>query len=253
MKPSLTLLAALLIGSPFLGVVNLSHPADAAPMGSSRIRQARAFTQPVHNKGVAVGPPIGAQVTTAIHFNPSLRWKTNPSTRTVFAIDADRRVWFIDPTSGWPYTLDSRGVAYTANARSGIVYSLGNLAQWPGTIPYFFENWALVGGLYTIAAFDRYLAIYTNPGFGLVDYSETYATIWQYEPYFESSAFSAERINLELGPGGYGLNPGSDAVINHADSSHDFGPATNFGAGADFGAGGDFGVGGDFGGGGGGE
>jgi hypothetical protein len=265
MSRRFTLLAAVLLISPaFMAVGELSPGLAAAPIGTSTKRQTRAFATPLRRHGIATEPPSGARPTEAIRFNTSLQWKANPSTRTVFAIDADRRVWFIDPTSGWPYTLDAQGMAYTANALSGIVYSLGKLALWQGSVPYFFQNWAFVGGVYALTTFDLYLSIYTNPAIELFAYGDTYAEIWQYQNYFDSSAFSSQGMSLETGedPGGRHQdtnvypNAGADGQTNgNSNGSQGIQGGTDAGIsperilGPDFGDGADFGAGGDFGGG----
>ena len=263
MSRRFTLLTALLLVSPAsLALAELPVGVAAAPLNKTTSRQSpqtRTVAIPLKQNGIAKEPPTGAKPTEAIRFNTSLQWKTNPSTRTVFAIDADRRVWFIEPTSGWPYTLDGRGIVYTANALNGIVYSLGSLALWTGTVPYVLQNWALAGGVYTMASLDLYLSIYTNPAIEFFAYSDTYSQIWQYQNYFESSAFSAQ--TMSFGSGDDAVTPSLDASGTpslgldglhgiHVDGpGSDNGGGFDFGAGADVGAGGDVGGGGDFGGG----
>ena len=274
MNRGFTLLTALLLVAPiWLLVDDGVQPVAAAPLGTSSGRQSRAVATPIRRSGIAQDPPRGAKPTQAIRFNPSLQWKKNPSTHTVFAIDADRRVWFIDPTSGWPYTLDQRGIAYTANARTGIVYNLGNLTRWPGSIPYLFGNWALIGGFYSLAGFDAYLSIYTNPAIAMVAYSDTYAEIWQYQNYFESSGFNAQSLSLEASDtardsqaisdpthsitdtqttgdshGSQDLGHGLDLGGSSNHGAGDFGPGSDLGGSTDFGGSADFSGGGDFGG-----
>ena len=270
-----TLATVLLIGAPSVTAFDLSLAVVAAPTSTTTARQRRPFATPVKGLGIAKAPPAGAQVSQAIRFNTSLQWKTNPSTRTVFAIDAERRLWFIDPTSGWPYTLDARGVVYTANALSGIVYSLGALARWQGSVPYFFANWAFVDGFYTVPALGLYLSIYTNPSFGFFAYSDCYTEIWQYDSYFDASAFSAESMDLGSSadpdgrnddnngdgrpdgssgtnnsePNGGGDNTSIDNQGADGGGNVDFGGGAGQGSGAEFGDGSSFGGGFDFGGG----
>lgn len=234
------LLAALLLVSP------LFQAAEAAPGDISRSRQTRSIAVPIKHYGIAIEPPSGAKRTEAIRFDTSLRWKTNPSTRTIFTIDAERRLWFIDPTSGWPYTLDGKGNAYTANARTGEVYSAGNLALWPGNIPYFFANWSLVGGVYTLASLDLYLSIYANPAIDFLPYGNTYGEIWDYQHYFESSDFSSQTMSLESaadpatashGIDGLGVHNDTGTIGHEGMGNLDFGGDSDFGGGADFGGG----------------
>lgn len=254
MSRRFTLLTALLLINPAsLALAELPVGVAAAPLNKSTSRQTRTVAIPLKRNGIAKEPPTGAKPTQAIRFTTSLQWKTNPSTRTVFAIDADRRVWFIEPTSGWPYTLDGRGIVYTANALNGTVYSLGSLALWTGTVPYFFQNWALAGGIYTMASFDLYLSIYTNTAIDFFAYTDTYTEIWQYQNYFESSAFSAQSMSFDSSDDAE--SPSLDASgtpsmgLDGQHGIHVDGPDSGHGGGVDFGAPADFGGGGDFGGG----
>jgi len=243
-------LAALLVISPAsLAVGALMQAVAAAPTTESNRRQLLKVATPVRNPAVATAPPQGAQPTEAIQFDTSLRWKSDPSTRTVFSIDGNRRIWFIDPTSGWPYTLDSRGVVYTANALSGIVYSLGSLARWQGTIPYFFRYWSVVGGMVTMPTLGLFMAIAANPNFGAFSYSECYSEIWEYGNDFESAEFSAANLNLQIDADADRVDDGNENVDVQDTNTVDTGSGqetdgdggTNFGGGADAGGGGDLG------------
>ena len=197
MKTSIATLTTLLLISPASlvpgdGLLKVS----AAPTDTNSMQQKRSLALPIKRVAIAQAPPPGAQIANAIRFNTSLQWKSNPKTRTVFAIDSNQRIWFIDPTSGWPYTLDSQGVVYTANALNGIVYSLGLLRRWQGNIPYFFQNWSYVGGIYVVPSIAFYSAIYWNPTYASTSYYESYAEVWQYENYFDSPEFRSADIDV---------------------------------------------------------
>lgn len=185
-------LSALAINDVFLAV-------QAAPTGKGNVPQQRAFATPVQHAARAQAPPTGAKTSKTLSFNTASQWKRNPATHTVFTIDSQKQIWFIDPTSGWPYTLDSRGIVYTANAISGNVYSVGHLSAWPGRIPYFFQNWSYSAGMYTVPSLNIYLDIYLGSSSRFFPYDESYSEVWQYHSYFESTDFSSQTMELEKG------------------------------------------------------
>lgn len=188
----LGLAALLLIGSG--GVALLDAPWRTA---SAAEIQRRGVARPSKAAGIATAPPQGAQPSQALSFNTALRWKRDPKTHTVFAVDPNQQLWFIEPSSGWPYTIDRRGVVYTANAITGSVYVVNTLSMWLGPWPYFFANWSYVNGFYVVPGFGSYISIYNDSSVTNFSYSETYTEIWeQNQAYFDSEAFGSEVINL---------------------------------------------------------
>ncbi len=115
----LALGVATLAGAP----TALVSSAEAASSGVKK-----SLEKPVRSKRAAV-PPRGAMPSTALKLDRGLTWKSDPKTHSVFAVASDQQLWFIDPATGWPYTIDRRGEVFTADPFNGAVYSLGRLSR----------------------------------------------------------------------------------------------------------------------------
>ena len=203
----LQFIAAALIAGAGLALPPLARPVVAAPEPITAA-QGRQVARPAKGAGIAAAPPAGAQPSQALSFNTAMRWKRDAKTRTVFAVDDNRQLWFIEPSSGWPYTIDRRGVVYTANARTGTVYVVNTVAAWPGPQPYFFGYWRYSNGFYVVPDIDVYASLYLDAALTTVLYADTYNAIWDLnEAYFASEAFAADRIDLD--PGGRLDAPGA--------------------------------------------
>lgn len=155
----------------------------------------REVAKPTRGKR-AKAPPRNAKPSNEVHFDKSVQWKSNPQSKAVFAVD-DGLVWFVDPDSGWPYTIDRRGVVYTADASTGETYSLGSMADWEGDAPYFFEYWDAGEGGYEFEDYAAYEALYTNESVEQYAYDEAYEEVWEYEDYFESAEFAQRTIEIQ--------------------------------------------------------
>ncbi len=144
----------------------------------------------------ANAPPRNAKRSDAVQFDKQVKWKSNPKSRAVFAVD-DGLVWFVEPETGWPYTIDRRGIIYTADAETGEVYSLGQLSDWEGDAPYFFEYWDYDDGAYVFEDYEAYEALYVDQAIEDYAYEQAYDEVWEYEDYFESEEFAANTIEWE--------------------------------------------------------
>jgi hypothetical protein len=145
----------------------------------------------------AKAPPKGSKVSKALAFNKTMKWKTDAKSHSVFALGPNKQLWFLDPGTGWPYTIDARGNIYTADPLSGLVYDLGRLSTWAGDALYFFDYWDFSNGSYTVPSMDVYVTIYDNPKAEVYSYETAYTEVWEYDEYFESEEFVNETVDVE--------------------------------------------------------
>ena len=145
----------------------------------------------------AKAPPKGSKISKALAFNKTMKWKTDAKSHSVFALGPNKQLWFLDPGTGWPYTIDARGNIYTADPLSGIVYDLGRLSTWAGDALYFFDYWDFSNGGYTVPSMDVYVTIYDNPTAEVYSYETAYTEVWEYDEYFESEEFVNETVDVE--------------------------------------------------------
>lgn len=175
--------------------------AEAAVVGNPKPEPkfaSRELAKPRKAAEIAGAPPQGSKPSNALLFDKSLRWKSDPKTHSVFAIDSNQQIWFIDPNSGWPYTIDRKGVVYTANARTGNVYIVNTITNWSAPWPYFFRYWSYSNGFYVVPAYGTYAAIYSDSSINSFTYNESYTLIWEENTnYFDSEAFNAESFSQE--------------------------------------------------------
>jgi len=175
--------------------------APAAPAASTTVITptptviVREVAKPTKGKR-AKAPPRNAKPSNAVRFDQRVKWKSNPKSKAVFAVD-DGLVWLVDPDSGWPYTIDRSGVVYTADAETGEVYSLGPLSDWEGDAPYFFGYWDYDDGAYVFEDYEAYEALYVDQAVEEYAYEQAYDEVWEYEDYFESEEFAASTIEWE--------------------------------------------------------
>jgi hypothetical protein len=176
----------LALGLSAFGVASAAGPAPA--------KSTTHVAKPVKS-GRAKSPPAGAKLLAKLHFNTSIKWKTDPKSHSVFAVGEHKELWFIDPTSGWPYTINAKGYVYTADPTTGSIYGLGKLSKWVGPAPYFFTLWDYVDGSYRVPAFKTYLTIYDDSAAPVYTYDTAYTEVWEYQDYFSSEEFSEETVD----------------------------------------------------------
>jgi hypothetical protein len=140
-------------------------------------------------------PPAGAKTTTVLHLDKSIKSKTDPKSHSVFAVGEHNQLWFMDPTSGWPYTIDAKGYVYTSDPSTGSVYSLGKLSKWSGAAPYFFTLWDYADGSYRVPSMNTYVTIYTDNSTPTYTYDTAYTEVWEYQDYFSSEEFTEETVD----------------------------------------------------------
>ena len=134
-------------------------------------------------------PPRGATLVRGRYWDPQLRWKTDRATRSVYAVNRGE-VWFMEPSTGWAYTIDRYGRVYTADPRYRAVYSMGSVARWRGKIPYFFGYFAPDDGYYSLPRYRNFTTYYRNDRYDWYDYDDAYDHWWDsYDDYFESPRF----------------------------------------------------------------
>ncbi len=198
-----TLTMAIAIGSGFSA--GLLAPGAAVAQGyrtvttTEVIRTERRVIVPQRHRRWSE-PPRGARRVHGRYWNPSWRWKSDPHTRTVFVVTPSRELWFLDPTSGWAYTIDRWGRVYTADPRARWVYYVGPVHAWQGDLPYFFSHWEPYNGYYRVPRFDSFSVYYGSSRYRGYDYAYAYDTLWGFERWFYSPSFSRVTVFRHYDP-----------------------------------------------------
>jgi len=134
-------------------------------------------------------PPRGSYLTRGRYWDPRVRWKNDPSCRCLFAV-LRGDVWFLDPTSGWGYTVDRYGRVYTADPRYRAVYYVNNFGSWRGELPFFFGFFTPDDGYYALPRYRSYLSYWDSPRYNWYGYNDAYDFWWDtYPRYFRSNTF----------------------------------------------------------------
>jgi hypothetical protein len=178
-----TLLVSMVVAVSAGGFAPTGDAADAPaakkPTQSPKKAQAatahpKAIQKPKKGK-FATAPPAGAKVVKDRSLPKGLKWKTDQETRSVFAVTPDKskdgQVWFIDPETGWAYTIEKPGNVLVANPQTGAIYDRGPLSGWAGDLLYFFAFWdvdgpggtATTGRAFSMPKAERFVAIYDDP------------------------------------------------------------------------------------------
>jgi hypothetical protein len=179
----------------------------------------RAVERPV--RGVrATAPPAGARTSTSLRMAPGLVWKSDPATHAVFAVGADRQIWFVDAGTGWPYTVTAVGEVFTADPRDGSVYSLGRLSSWTGDLLYLFSFWDIDGGRYRLPAYDTWVTYYADDRVESFGWDETYTEVWEYDEFYASDDYAEVELAM-LDPEADALDAEADALDAEADALED--------------------------------
>ena len=68
----------------------------------------RRVAVPVRNQRV-YSAPRGATLLRSRYWDPRTRWMVDPRTHSSYSVLSNGEVWFMEPSSGWAYTVDRYG------------------------------------------------------------------------------------------------------------------------------------------------
>lgn len=140
--------------------------------------------------------PVGSVRVYHRRFDPRWGWRSAPRHRVVYTYFRGD-LWFLDPTTGWAYSVDRYGVVYTADPDRGWVYSLGPLTRWTADLLYFFDLYRFDRGYWYCSDYDYFVDEWESRGRrGYDSYDSAYSALWQWEPYFGSPAFVSHTISF---------------------------------------------------------
>ena len=133
--------------------------------------------------------PAGAVRVYHRRFDARWNWRSAPRHRVVYTYYRGD-LWFLDPTTGWAYSVDRYGIVYTADPYRGWVYSLGPLTRWTADLLYFFDLYRFDRGYWSCRDYDYFVDLWEDyPRYGYYTYDTAYRTLWDWEPYFRSPTF----------------------------------------------------------------
>lgn len=141
-------------------------------------------------------PPPGAVRVYHRRFDPRWGWRAAPRHHVVYTYFRGD-LWFLDPTTGWAYSVDRYGMVYTADPYRGWVYSLGPLTRWTADLLYFFDLYRFDRGYWYCRDYDYFVDTWeTRSRYGHYTYDTAYSSLWQWEPYFASPAFVSYSLSF---------------------------------------------------------
>jgi len=133
--------------------------------------------------------PAGAVRVYHRRFDARWNWRSSPRHRVVYTYSRGD-LWFLDPTTGWAYSVDRYGIVYTADPYRGSVYSLGPLTRWTADLLYFFDLYRFNRGYWYCSDYDYFVDLWEGSSrYGYYTYDTAYSTVWEWEPYFSSPTF----------------------------------------------------------------
>ena len=133
--------------------------------------------------------PAGAVRVYHRRFDARWNWRSSPRHRVVYTYSRGD-LWFLDPTTGWAYSVDRYGIVYTADPYRGRVYSLGPLTRWTADLLYFFDLYRFDRGYWYCSDYDYFVDLWEGSSrYGYYTYDTAYSTVWEWEPYFRSPTF----------------------------------------------------------------
>ena len=134
-------------------------------------------------------PPPGAVRVYQRRFDARWNWRSAPRHRVVYTYYRGD-LWFLDPTTGWAWSIDRYGIVYTADPYRGWVYSLGPLTRWTADLLYFFDLYRFDRGYWYCRDYDYFVDLWEGyPRNGYYTYDTAYSTLWNWEPYWRSNTF----------------------------------------------------------------
>jgi hypothetical protein len=140
--------------------------------------------------------PRGAVRVYHRRFDARWNWRTAPRHHVVYTYHRGD-LWFLDPTTGWAYSVDQYGIVYTADPYRGWVYSLGPLTRWTADLLYFFDLYRFDRGYWYCEDYDYFVDLWEEyPRGDYYTYDTAYSTLWGWEPYWSSPTFVSFSINF---------------------------------------------------------
>ncbi|GMU45064.1 MAG: hypothetical protein DYH17_14265 [Xanthomonadales bacterium PRO6] len=134
-------------------------------------------------------PPSGAVRVYYRRFDARWRWRSAPRHRVIYTYYRGD-LWFLDPTTGWAWSVDRYGIVYTADPYRGWVYSLGPLTRWTADLLYFFDLYRFDRGYWYCSDYDYFVDLWEGPSrYGYYSYDTAYTNLWDWEPYWRSPTF----------------------------------------------------------------
>lgn len=142
--------------------------------------------------------PPGAVRVYNRRFDDRWNWRSAPRYRVVYTYYRGD-LWFLDPTTGWAYSVDRYGIVYTADPQRGWVYSLGPLTRWTADLLYFFDLYRFDRGYWYCRDYDYFVDLWEDyPRYDYYSYDTAYDTLWDWEPYFNSPTFITYSNNFSV-------------------------------------------------------
>ena len=174
--------------SPHIGALQAQQSALLAPAYQGGWRQQIRVATPVRNARWDRAPRGAVRVYNR-RFDPRWQWRSAPRHRVVYTYYRGD-VWFLDPTTGWAYSVDRFGIVYTADPYRGTVYSLGPLTRWTADLLYFFDFYHFDRGYWYLDEYDYFVDQWEDRRrYDYYTYDTAYSTVWSWEPYFSSPAY----------------------------------------------------------------
>ena len=137
----------------------------------------RRVAVPVRNQR-AYSAPRGATLLRSRYWDPRTRWMVDPRTHSSYSVLSNGEVWFLEPSSGWAYTVDRYGRVYGADPRRNSIYAFSSLNSWRGDLFYFFDFFSPYDGYYTVRDYDWFYSSYYGRRTALFDYGYAYNSMW---------------------------------------------------------------------------
>ncbi len=154
-------------------------------------RTVRRVATPTRNARIYTAPR-GAVALRSRNWDSRTRWIVDRRTNTSYAVLNNGEVWFMDPSSGWGYTVDRYGRVYGADPRRNTIYAFSSLNSWRGDLFYFFNYYTPWDGHYTLRDYDYFYSSYYGRRYDYYDAGYAYRTLWDdCDDYFFSRRFNS--------------------------------------------------------------
>jgi hypothetical protein len=152
-------------------------------------RTTRRIAVPTRNQRV-YSAPRGATLLRNRAWDPRTRWLVDSRTHSTYSVLSNGEVWFLEPSSGWAYTVDRYGRVYGADPRRNSVYAFSSLHSWRGDMFYFFDYFSPYDGYYTVRDYDWFYSSYYGRRYSLFDYGYAYSSMWNtFDDFWFSNSF----------------------------------------------------------------
>ena len=152
-------------------------------------RTTRRIAVPVRNQRI-YSAPRGATLLRSRYWDPRTRWMVDPRTHSSYSVLSNGEVWFLEPSSGWAYTVDRYGRVYGADPRRNSIYAFSSLNSWRGDLFYFFDFVSPYDGYYTVRDYDWFYSSYYGRRSALYDYGYAYNSMWNdFDDFWGSNRF----------------------------------------------------------------